>query len=148
MQPKTIIGIALLAGFGFLVMRSFGAQIGGYTNFADAAEVTRAHVVGTWESDRPTVYDPNSNVFSFWMRDKAGEVRQVQYHQPKPANFEEAQEVVIEGQLTGEVFTADRILIKCPSKYNDERDFRDMEDHPSDVPLSTPATPVGSTSAY
>jgi cytochrome c-type biogenesis protein CcmE len=38
---------------------------------------------------------------------------------PKPANFEEAEKLVIEGSTQGDVFVADKILTKCPSKYNE-----------------------------
>jgi cytochrome c-type biogenesis protein CcmE len=139
MKPKTIIGIVLLAVFGFLVMRSFSNQIGGYTNFADASAVEgRAHVIGFWERERPTVYDPVTNVFSFWMKDQAGDIREVNFHRPKPANFEEAEQVVIEGRMNGDVFTAEHILIKCPSKYNEERGFEDADGHPAELPF-TPA---------
>lgn len=131
MRPKTVIGIALLAVFGGMVLWSFGQQVGTYTDFDGAAlNDGRAHVIGTWESDRPTNYDPASNTFSFWMRDGSGNVRQVNYHQPRPANFEEADQVVIEGRMTGEVFTAEHILIKCPSKYNEGREFQDPDAHP------------------
>jgi cytochrome c-type biogenesis protein CcmE len=142
MKPKTIVGITLLAVFGFLVMRSFGAQVGGYMSFAEAAATEgRAHVVGSWENIRPTTYDPSTNVFSFWMRDGEGDVRQVLYARPKPANFEEAEQVVIEGRMQGEAFVAENILIKCPSKYNDGREFQDPDAHPGGIPI-TPATPV------
>lgn len=137
MKPKTIIGIVLLAAFGFLVMRSFGQQVGGYTSFAEAAlSERRTNIIGTWERDQPTRYDPVSNTFSFWMRDGDGEVRQILYPHPKPANFEESEQVVIGGRMTGNDFAADHILIKCPSKYNDGREFQDPDAHPSHIPLS------------
>lgn len=141
MKTKNIIGICLLAGFGFLVMKSFGSQVGTYTDFEGARTANRAHVAGAWERDMPTTYNPETNTFSFWMQDRSGEVRQVNYFQPKPANFEESTEVFIEGNMEGDVFIADRILIKCPSKYNDEREFRDPADHPEGIPM-------GATSAY
>ena len=122
MKPKTIVGVLLLGAFAFLVMRSFGEQVGGYMNFAEAStEGARAHVVGTWEQARPATYDPAANTFSFWMRDEAGRVQQVVYHRPKPANFEDAEKVVVDGRFDGERFVAENILIKCPSKYNDAR---------------------------
>lgn len=143
MRPKTIVGILLLAGFTILVVRSFTDQLGGYTNFAGAAAVEgNTHVIGAWERERPSGYDPTANVFSFWMRDDAGEVRQVNYHSPRPANFEEAEEVVVRGSMQGDVFTADHILIKCPSKYNEGREFQDAEAHPQGV------VPAGNTQSY
>ncbi|MEP0546292.1 MAG: cytochrome c maturation protein CcmE [Rhodothermales bacterium] len=137
MKPKTIIGVVMLAAFTFLVMRSFGENVGGYMDFAEATESqSRAHVVGEWVKAQPTTYDRNSNTFSFFMKDEAGAVRQVYYPNPKPANFEDAMQVVVEGQMDGDVFAAEHILIKCPSKYNDEREFQDAA--PPTAPTTQP----------
>ena len=137
MKPKTIIGVVMLAAFTFLVMRSFGEQVGGYMDFAEATDTqARAHVVGEWVKAQPTTYDRNSNTFSFFMKDEAGAVRQVYYPNPKPANFEDAMQVVVEGQMEGDVFAAEHILIKCPSKYNDEREFQDAA--PPTAPTTQP----------
>ncbi|SRR5690606_32542465 len=135
MRLKTILGLAFIAVFGFLVVNSFGEQVGGYEHFAQAAESgRRAHVVGEWVRAQPTTYDPAMNQFSFWMRDEKGAVRQVVYPNPKPANFEDAEQVVVEGRMDGEVFAAEHILVKCPSKYNDERG---LETPPAEAPAST-----------
>ncbi len=128
MKPKTIIGLVLLVGFTFLMLRSFGESVGGYMTFTEAAEQDAyAHVVGEWVQAQPTTYDREANVFSFWMKDEDGAVREVRYLNPKPANFEDAEQVVIEGRMEGDAFTAEHILIKCPSKYNDEREFEAAE---------------------
>ncbi|MEL6443781.1 MAG: cytochrome c maturation protein CcmE [Bacteroidota bacterium] len=120
MTPKTIIGIALIGVFGFLVVRSFGQQVGGYEDFATAEQTGNyAHVVGDWVREQPVSYDASSNQFSFYMTDEIGGIRQVVYFNPKPANFEDAERVVVEGRMDGEVFVAEKILVKCPSKYND-----------------------------
>ena len=122
MRPKTLIALVLLAGFGFVVVKSFGEQVAGYETFAEAAtNGRRAHVVGEWLEVLPTRYDPDANRFSFFMRDQEGAVRQVVYANPKPANFEDAEQVVVDGRVEGDVFVAEHILVKCPSKYNDER---------------------------
>lgn len=127
MNTKTLFGIGFIAVFGFLVVNSFGEQVGGYEAFAEATESGRtAHVVGVWLEDRPTTYDPAANTFSFWMEDEEGSVRQVVYPNPKPANFEDAEQVVVNGRMAGETFAADHILVKCPSKYNDERGLEGM----------------------
>lgn len=140
MKPKLILGLLFLGAFTFLVMRSFGAQVGGYMSFSEAsASDARAHVVGQWERERPMTYDRATNTFSFYMRDEAGEVRQVRYLNPKPANFEDAQQVVIEGKMDGDAFVAEHILIKCPSKYNDGQEFQDPSGHPEGIPMGTPA---------
>ena len=61
------------------------------------------------------------------MRDGEGVVREVHYLNPKPANFEDAEQLVVEGQLQNDVFVAEHILVKCPSKYNDERGLQQMQ---------------------
>ena len=122
MRPKTLFSVVALLGFGGLVVSSFGEQVAGYETFTEAAESgRRAHVVGTWLRERPTTYDPATNRFSFFMRDEGGAVRQVVYPNPKPANFEDAEQVVVDGRAEREAFAAEHILVKCPSKYNDER---------------------------
>ena len=122
MNKKTIIGIVLMVGFGSLLFFSFGEQVGGYMNIDQATESgSRAHVVGKWVESEHYEYNPDSNEFSFLMEDDTGAMMRVVYHNPKPANFEDAESVVVEGQMNGEVFEAEHILVKCPSKYNDTR---------------------------
>ncbi|TDI70550.1 MAG: cytochrome c maturation protein CcmE [Bacteroidetes bacterium] len=118
MRPKTIIGIVLIVVFtGFLLM-NFGQQVGGYMNFSQAMESgSRAHVVGDWVEERAFEYDPQANVFSFHMQDDQGTIRKIRYNHPKPPNFEDAEKIVVEGRVENEIFVADKILIKCPSKY-------------------------------
>lgn len=124
MKPKTIIGLVLMAAFGGLLFLNFGEQVGGYMSFAQAeASGTKAHVVGTWAEDEPTHYDQSENLFVFHMRDEEGQVRRVRYTNPKPANFEEAEQLVVEGYAQDDVFVAEHILVKCPSKYNDGKEL-------------------------
>ncbi len=127
MKWKSIVGLFAMAGFAGLLLFNFGSQVGGYMNFEQAAQTgSKAHVVGTWVEDQPTEYDRSANVFTFYMRDEAGTVRKVRYANPKPANFEEAEEVVVEGHMAEDAFAADDILVKCPSKYNDENDLTEQ----------------------
>ena len=129
--------------FSVLLFRSFGKQVGGYMNFAQATESgTDAHVVGTWVKEGRLDYDRAANVFTFEMRDDAGQRRTVRYHNPKPANFEQAQQVVVQGRAQGDVFVAEHILVKCPSKYNDGR--TPGATHPDNIPM-TPAPTASAT---
>ena len=122
MKPKTIVGLVLLVGFTALLLLNFGQQVGGYMNFEEAERTgAQAHVVGQWVRDQHFRYDRDRNLFSFYMQDEAGAVRLVHYANPKPPNFEDADQLVVEGTTQGDVFVADHILVKCPSKYNDTR---------------------------
>jgi cytochrome c-type biogenesis protein CcmE len=128
MKPKSLFGLVAMIGFGAVLLLNFGSQVGGYMDFESAeASGSQAHVVGMWVDDQAMAYDRDRNVFSFTMKDEQGNVRRVEYRNPKPANFEDAERLVIEGRARGDVFEATHILVKCPSKYNDERALQQMQ---------------------
>ena len=120
MKLKTVLGLGLMLGFTLLMFLNFGQQVGGYMDFEEAERTgSQAHVVGTWVESERFAYDRSRNIFSFHMADEQGQVRKVHYSNPKPANFEDAEQLVIEGRVEGNVFVAEHILVKCPSKYNE-----------------------------
>lgn len=123
MKAKNIIGFILILGFSSVLLLNFGSQVGGYMDFEQAESTgATAHVVGMWVEADAFRYDAQSNIFSFRMEDEVGNIRTVHYANPKPANFEDAEQVVIEGHPGSDgVFMAENIIVKCPSKYNDQR---------------------------
>ena len=118
MKPKVIVGVIAIVAFTSLLMYNFGNSISTYTNFEEAADRTSAHVVGSWEAEKPYGFSMESKQFKFHMRDEQGNVRKVVYNKPKPNNFEQAERLVVIGSLKGDTFYADEMLMKCPSKYN------------------------------
>jgi cytochrome c-type biogenesis protein CcmE len=56
------------------------------------------------------------------MKKEAGNVRRVIYPKPKQDNFEQADRLVVIGKMQNNVFYANEMLMKCPSKYNDADD--------------------------
>lgn len=128
MKKKNIFGIVLIVGFIGLAVMNFGSSVGGYMDFDEAEQAgVKAHVVGTWVAEEPISYDPATNIFQFHMEDEQGLVRKVHYLNPKPANFEDAEKLVIEGSVQGDVFVAEHILVKCPSKYNETNVMGDQQ---------------------
>ncbi len=128
MKPKTLIGLFVMVAFAALLFLNFGKQVSGYMSFEEAAQTgAKVHVVGLWVKDQPATYDPARNLFRFYMQDDRGVVRQVHYANPKPATFEDAEKLVIEGYVQDDVFVADHILMKCPSKYNDARSLEQAQ---------------------
>jgi len=122
MSTKTIVSLVLMLGFMALLLVNFGQEVGGYMTFVEAeSSKSRAHVVGTWVEEQQFAYDRNSNQFSFHMADEQGSIKKVVYNNPMPANFTDAEKVVVEGSIDKDVFVAEHILIKCPSKYNETR---------------------------
>lgn len=129
MKPKTLFGIVLLVGFSSLLLLNFGDQVGGYMNFDQAFETgSKAHVTGDWVKEQAFTYDRDRNVFSFHMSDDTGNIKEVEYSNPKPPNFEDADQLVVEGYVQGEIFIAESILVKCPSKYEKGLDEADLPD--------------------
>lgn len=59
--------------------------------------------------------------FSFIMVDDAGKEQQVKYNQPMPPDFTRSEKVVVIGSYSGDTFNASRIILKCPSKYQEEK---------------------------
>lgn len=111
-----------------------------YVNFAQAAERPNKefHVIGTLSPDKELVYDAetNPNEFIFYMLDQDGVERQIIYYDAKPQDFERSEQVVIIGSMKNDsVFEAKSLLLKCPSKYNDEEQpekFREQSFDSSD----------------
>ena len=119
MKPKLILGIVAIIAFTSLLMVNLGNSISTYTDFETASEMNSAHVPGTWDNSQEYGFSRETMQFTFHMKDESGNVRKVIYPRPKPNNFEEADRLVVIGEMRDNVFYADEMLMKCPSKYND-----------------------------
>lgn len=112
-----------------LIAVMIGAMIGAindsssYADFDEAFSNPEAeyHVVGQLVREREMNYDPlaNPDLFTFWMEDVNGDVKQVFLHKSKPQDFERSEQIVLIGSAEGDAFHANEILMKCPSKYTD-----------------------------
>ncbi|TSA27454.1 MAG: cytochrome c maturation protein CcmE [Bacteroidetes bacterium] len=96
-----------------------------YVTFAEAAKRPdkEFHVIGTLSPGKELIYDAenNPNEFIFYMLDQDGAERKIVYRNAKPQDFERSEQVVIIGLVVNDtVFEAKSLLLKCPSKYNDE----------------------------
>jgi cytochrome c-type biogenesis protein CcmE len=127
MKKSHIIGIVLIAiCLGAIVIVSLKREnLGTYATFNEAAKAqdSEFHVVGKLDKEKEMTYDPqvNTNLFSFYMKDKDGTERKVNLHKTKPQDFERSEQIVLIGKMEGEEFQASDILMKCPSKYNDAK---------------------------
>jgi len=130
MNIKLVLGISSIVLFTSLLMYNFGNSINSYVNFEQAADRGSAHVVGTWDDSRKWGFSRESMRFSFYMKDEDGNIRRVIYPKPKPNNFEQATQLVVIGEMKNNVFYANDMLMKCPSKYNDadEEEFTRAEE--------------------
>jgi cytochrome c-type biogenesis protein CcmE len=96
-----------------------------YETFATAKkkEGKEIHVIGALDTLQAVVYDPakDANYFSFYMKDKSGEITKVVFNGTRPTDFEKSTELVLTGKMMGNEFHCSKILMKCPSKYKEEQ---------------------------
>ena len=81
------------------------------------------HVIARLDKSQPIVYDAmkDPNFLSFYAVDSLGNQVKIIYHNPKPADLESSDRVVLKGSMEGNVFDCKDILLKCPSKYKDDK---------------------------
>ena len=77
-------------------------------------------VIGKREKAAEIKHDASG--FGFTLNDDTGNKLDVYHNGVKPANFEHTEQVVILGKFSSEkkLFEADKVLVKCPSKYQKE----------------------------
>ena len=124
-MKKTHIFILIFIVAAIGVIMSLFANTSTYTDFSAAIENPgkEFHVIGKLVKDKPIVYDTkvDANKFTFYMTDQKGAERQVIYKGAKPQDFEKTEQVVVIGKMENGEFKASSLLLKCPSKYNDEK---------------------------
>lgn len=81
------------------------------------------HMIAKLDSTQPIEYNPavDANYLSFYAVDSLGGKTKVVYHNSKPADLEKSERVVLKGKMQGDVFECKDILLKCPSKYKDDK---------------------------
>ncbi len=92
---------------------------------ADGGQDKKVHVVGALKKTTEgeiVGLEPSQNKlsFSFVMLDKNQQEQKVYYQEPMPADFTRSEQVVVIGSYHDNIFVADEILMKCPSKYQEK----------------------------
>lgn len=122
MKLSYIAGIIVVAVIIGAIVSTYG-DASTYVSFEEAwqNQGKEYHVVGELNHDMPMEYNPieDPNRFVFYLRDENGLTKKVVSNNPKPADFERSEKVVIVGKASADEFHADKILLKCPSKYNE-----------------------------
>ena len=122
MKKSSIIGMIIIA-IAIGVIISTYADSSTYGSFSDAQETQKElHVVGKLVKNKEMVYNPevDANYFSFYMIDNQGKECKVEFTGTKPQDFERSEQIVLTGQMDNGKFQANKILMKCPSKYKDD----------------------------
>lgn len=130
MKKTHIFGIVVI-GVAIMVIISTAGDASTYVGFEEAKELAtdgddkKIHVVGQLKkSDVGDVVgiEKSSDMlaFSFVLIDNSGLEQRVYFNEPMPADFLRSEQVVVVGAYHQDKFLASKILMKCPSKYQEE----------------------------
>jgi cytochrome c-type biogenesis protein CcmE len=125
MKRSHIIAIVIIA-------ISIGALVGSLYDSSTYADLDKAladpgqeyHVVGVLDRSQEIIYEPslNASLTTFTMKDLNGRTCTVHLAKAKPQDFERSERLVLIGEATPEGdFHARDMLMKCPSKYNEDQ---------------------------
>lgn len=80
-------------------------------------------MIAKLDLSKPIEYDPvnNPNYLSFTVVDSLGGTTKVVYHNSKPTDLEKSERIVLKGKMQQDHFECKDILLKCPSKYKDNK---------------------------
>ena len=120
-MKRTYLFIGLILAFSGYAGYFFADSVTPYVGVAQARAATRSvQVKGLPDKSVAAHMEDDAFVFSI-ADEETGETMLVRYKGVKPDNFDEAYHVVAIGKYTGDAFAADKLLIKCPSKYEAEK---------------------------
>jgi len=118
-----IILIAIATAIGALLMYSVDFSTYDTIDSAKNKQGKYVHLIAKLDKQQPIEYNAlkDPNYLSFYAVDSLGGTARVIYRNAKPAELEQSERVVLKGKMNGDVFECDNILLKCPSKYKDEK---------------------------
>lgn len=130
MKTSHIIGIIVIAVAIGLIITTAG-DASQYLSFNEAKELadkgssTQVHVVGQLKKNEQGDVvgiqpSPDKLSFKFTLVDEEGNEQEVFHPNPMPTDFMRSEQVVIVGGYKQNNFVAEKILLKCPSKYQEE----------------------------
>jgi cytochrome c-type biogenesis protein CcmE len=131
-MKKSHILIIVLIGIGIGIIITTAGDTSTYVDFGEAYEMASAgnkkeiHVVGQLKKNTNGqvvgIEEGADKVsFSFLMIDDNGKEQLIYYNQPIPPDFTRSEKIVVIGSYQGDKFLAGKILLKCPSKYQEQK---------------------------
>ncbi|KXK10396.1 MAG: cytochrome c maturation protein CcmE [Fimbriimonadaceae bacterium] len=115
---SVIVGALAITG----MVTAFLMNASPYVTIAEAGTKSgkNLHVVGKIDK-ASLVSDMKVRQVRFTLLDEEANSMSVVFHGPPPANMGEASQVVVIGEMKEGAFHAERMLIKCPSKYQGQQ---------------------------
>lgn len=116
-----LVGIAAL----IVGLISYSADFSTYDTIESAKNKNGqfVHIIAKLDKTQPLEYDPinNPNYLTFFAVDSLGGRTKVVYHDSKPGDLEKSERLVLTGKMMDGQFECKTILLKCPSKYKDDK---------------------------
>ena len=126
MKAKYIIGSIIIVLFGIWGSSAFLKTTVKYVTFAEARESGKVvQVSGQVDFDQVN-YNEDQKQLEFIMIEPdtlntgTEDYMKVVYNGVIPGNFEQATSVMVRGRASGDTFVAEKLYVKCPSKYQAE----------------------------
>lgn len=123
MKKSSIFGLVVIA-IAIAVIISVYSNSSSYGTFREAMRNnSELQIIGHLDKQKQLYYDAtrDANYFSFYVRDKNGAECKVVFTGTKPQDFERSEQIVLTGHMEGRDFHASKILMKCPSKYTQDK---------------------------
>ena len=144
MRVRYIIGGTIMVLFFIWGTSAFLKTTIQYVSIEEARHSRQTvQVMGRIDFDR-VIYDVENSRLKFSIydaeaADPASAPRlDVVYTGVVPGNFEQATTVVLKGKSSGDVFMAEQMLVKCPSKYQGSgQEYQDINRHWPDTESGT-----------
>ncbi|RMI15199.1 MAG: cytochrome c maturation protein CcmE [Calditrichaeota bacterium] len=76
--------------------------------------------VSGWVDAETIDYNNRDLILQFDVTSESGERLHVVFNGPKPDQMREGAEAILEGKFDGQQFTAKSLMLKCPSRYEEE----------------------------
>ncbi|HKB70560.1 MAG TPA: cytochrome c maturation protein CcmE [Thermoanaerobaculia bacterium] len=124
MKKGYIFAAILAVGFLVLGVTAFRTTLTPYVTFDVAMKTAGSvQVMGSLEKGSEK-YDESSQELAFSIIDEHGRTLPVVYRGIKPANFRDALSIVAIGRYQSGALHAEKLLVKCPSKYQGQETER------------------------
>lgn len=110
-----IVGLIIFSAGDFSTYESISS--------AKKKQGTFVHLIAKLDKTEPIEYDAikNPNYLSFYAVDSLGDKTKVIFHNSKPTDLEKSERIVMKGKMEADHFECKDILLKCPSKYKDDK---------------------------
>jgi len=122
MNVKKIIIITMIVIFSIIAFYSMSDLLTPYISFKESMRTDNfVQIIGELDKSIPIEY--MEGYFTFTLKDKDDTRMNFIHRGTKPFNFEHAKQIVVLGKYkqSKRIFESTKILIKCPSKYEQQK---------------------------